>query len=114
MVVGIVEESGIVFIDEAYNLGSGMRQTVYQKEAVDELTYCMTEDKHKGRTIVVLAGYEREMDEMLTSVNPGFASRFVTRLEFPEWDEDDVLDYLKAAATYTKAIKAAADHGIEK
>ena len=23
-------------------------------------------------------------------------------------------DYLKAAATYTKAIKAAADHGIEK
>jgi len=89
---------GIVFIDEAYNLGSGMRQTIYQKEAVDELTYCMTEDKHIGRTIVVLAGYEREMDDMLTSVNPGFASRFVTRLEFPEWDEDDVLDYLKAAA----------------
>ena len=37
---------GLVFIDEAYNLGGsrGMRASLYAQEAVDQLTYCMTED----------------------------------------------------------------------
>ena len=88
---------GLVFIDEAYNLGGsrGMRASLYAQEAVDQLTYCMTEDSHKGRTIVVLAGYEREMNDMLASANPGFRSRFKQRIAMPDWDAADVVEYLR-------------------
>ena len=92
---------GLVFIDEAYNLGGsgGRRASLYAQEAVDQLTYCMTEDTHKGRTIVVLAGYEREMNEMLASANPGFRSRFKQRIAMPDWDAADVVEYLRRRCT---------------
>ena len=88
---------GLVFIDEAYNLGGsrGRGASLYAQEAVDQLTYCMTEDSHKGRTIVVLAGYEREMNDMLASANPGFRSRFKQRIAMPDWDAADVVEYLR-------------------
>ena len=89
---------GMVFIDEAYNLGGGRggggRGTLYAQEAVDQLTYCMTEDSHKDRTIVVVAGYEREMDAMFSGANAGFRSRFKQRVVFPDWDAADVVEYL--------------------
>jgi len=66
---------------------------------VDQLTYCMTEDTHKGRTIVVLAGYEREMNEMFASANPGFRSRFKQRIAMPDWDAADVVEYLRRRCT---------------
>ncbi|KOO53391.1 p-loop containing nucleoside triphosphate hydrolase protein [Chrysochromulina tobinii] len=92
---------GLVFIDEAYNLGGsgGRRVSLYAQEAVDQLTYCMTEDTHKGRTIVVLAGYEREMNEMLANANPGFRSRFKQRIVMPDWDAADVVEYLRRRCT---------------
>ena len=92
---------GLVFIDEAYNLGGsrGRGASLYAQEAVDQLTYCMTEDSHKGRTIVVLAGYEREMNDMLASANPGFRSRFKQRIAMPDWDAADVVEYLRRRCT---------------
>ena len=87
---------GMVFIDEAYNLGGGgMRGGLYAKEAVDQLTFNMTEPQYKGKSIVVLAGYEKEMDAMLAAANPGFRSRFKQRITFPDWDAADVVEYLR-------------------
>lgn len=43
---------GMVFIDEAYNLGG---RSLYAKEAVDQLTFCMTDKPYKGKSVVVLA-----------------------------------------------------------
>ena len=48
---------GMVFIDEAYNLGGGRSGGgLYAKEAVDQLTFCMTDRPYKGKSVVVLAG----------------------------------------------------------
>ena len=87
---------GMVFIDEAYNLGGGgLRGGLYAKEAVDQLTFNMTQGGYKGKSVVVLAGYESEMDAMLAAANPGFRSRFKQRITFPDWDASDVVEYLR-------------------
>ena len=43
----------------------------------------MTQGPYKGKSVVVLAGYEGEMDKMLAAANPGFRSRFKQRISFP-------------------------------
>jgi stage V sporulation protein K len=100
---------GMVFIDEAYNLGGGgMRGGLFAKEAVDQLTFNMTEPQYKGKSIVVLAGYEKEMDAMLDAVNPGFRRRFKQRITFPDWDAADVVEYLRRRCA-KKAFALAAE-----
>jgi thiol-disulfide isomerase/thioredoxin len=99
---------GMVFIDEAYNLGGGgMRGGLFAKEAVDQLTFNMTEPQYKGKSIVVLAGYEKEMDAMLAAANPGFRSRFKQRITFPDWDAADVVEYLRRRCAKKAFVLAA-------
>lgn len=62
---------GVLFVDEAYSLVQGTEDS-YGLEAVATLIKEM-EDK-RGELIVVLAGYEKEMDDFFES-NPGFKSR---------------------------------------
>lgn len=67
----------VLFVDEAYRLTEGHFAT----EAVNELTDLLTKPQFKGKLVVVLAGYEDQMDEMM-SVNPGLASRFPETITF--------------------------------
>ncbi|KAH8764344.1 ATPases of the AAA+ class [Diaporthe sp. PMI_573] len=77
----------VLFIDEAYRLGAsyngrqGARYT-YGKEAVDEIVNLTTHPRYKNRLVVVLAGYDRDINHLLT-INPGFRSRFSEVIEFP-------------------------------
>lgn len=64
----------VLFIDEAYRLGQGH----FAQEAVDELVGLLTNETYKGKIIVILAGYEQEMNSLM-KVNTGLSSRF------PEW-----------------------------
>eukprot|EP00435_Cladocopium_sp_Y103_P070509 s810_g35.t1 len=67
---------GVLFIDEAYALDS------FGQEAVDTLIKEM-EDKRKN-VIVILAGYEAEMDSFFDS-NPGFKSRVPFTFRFEDY-----------------------------
>lgn len=67
----------ILFIDEAYRLGDGL----FAKEAVDELVSNLTLERFRGKIIVILAGYDQEMNDML-AVNPGLSSRFTEEVIF--------------------------------
>lgn len=67
----------VLFIDEAYRLGDGP----YGKEATDELVDCLTKQQYKNKMIVVLAGYEGEINRLL-AVNPGLSSRFPEEIFF--------------------------------
>ena len=52
--------------------------------------------------IVILAGYPAEMAE-LVGANPGFSSRFPTTINFPDYDDDElvaILELLAGAAEY--------------
>ena len=74
---------GILFIDEAYNLGEGQ----FGKEACDTLVAAMTSREHSSVTVVI-AGYADAIHEML-DVNSGLKSRF-TRVRYrcdPHWTQ---------------------------
>ncbi|KAG2151638.1 P-loop containing nucleoside triphosphate hydrolase protein [Suillus bovinus] len=61
----------VLFVDEAYRLSNGH----FAQEAIDEVVGLMTNEKFMNKMVIVLAGYEKEMNTLL-SVNPGLASRF--------------------------------------
>lgn len=67
----------VLFIDEAYRLGEGH----FAKEAVDELVSTLTLEQYRGRIVVILAGYDKEINDML-AVNPGISSRFTEEIIF--------------------------------
>ena len=48
----------------------------------------MTEPERAASTVIVLAGYRKEMQQML-SRNSGLASRFQVKVEFPDWTSDE-------------------------
>ena len=80
---------GVLFIDEAYSLvneGDGQSDR-FGNEAVQTLLKRAEDDR--DRLVVVLAGYEKEMDAFLTT-NPGLASRFATRITFPSYSADEL------------------------
>ncbi|MGW5878640.1 AAA family ATPase [Nocardiopsis terrae] len=80
---------GVLFVDEAYSLvneGDGQADR-FGNEAVQTLLKRAEDDR--GRLVIVLAGYEKEMDAFLAS-NPGLASRFATRISFPSYSSAEL------------------------
>ena len=74
---------GTLFIDEAYSLTS--RQASGQDfgtEAIETLLKFM--EDNRGRLVIIVAGYDREMREFLNS-NPGLRSRFTNVISFPDY-----------------------------
>ncbi|UFU01373.1 AAA family ATPase [Radiobacillus kanasensis] len=81
---------GVLFIDEAYSLFRGEKD--FGKEAIDTLVDEMT--KHNENLIVILAGYEQEMKQFISS-NPGLESRFKKYLHFMDYNADELLEITK-------------------
>ena len=74
---------GLLFIDEAYELGDDL----YGKEALTTLLAALTDPTYKGMTVVV-AGYPDDLNRMFAQ-NPGLKSRFQHCLDFPDWSPED-------------------------
>ncbi|WP_371925816.1 AAA family ATPase [Halobacillus sp. A5] len=79
---------GVLFIDEAYSLHSKGRDD-FGKEAIETLIDEMT--KHNENLVVILAGYQYEMQQLINS-NPGLDSRFKKYFHFPDYTETELLD----------------------
>lgn len=82
---------GVLFIDEAYSLidnaSSNGTTTNYGEEAIAVLLKKM--EDYRGRFGVILAGYQTEMKNMLSS-NPGLESRIQFTLEFPDYTREEL------------------------
>ncbi|MBV9381320.1 MAG: AAA family ATPase, partial [Streptosporangiaceae bacterium] len=81
---------GVLFIDEAYSLvneGDGQTDR-FGIEAVQ--TLLKRAEDNRENLIIVLAGYEKQMETFLAS-NPGLASRFATRVRFPSYSPPELL-----------------------
>ncbi|PRX97360.1 AAA family ATPase [Allonocardiopsis opalescens] len=81
---------GVLFIDEAYSLvnaGDGQPDR-FGNEAVQTLLKRAEDDR--DNLVIVLAGYEKEMESFLGS-NPGLSSRFGTRVHFPSYSPAELL-----------------------
>jgi hypothetical protein len=80
--------NGILFIDEAYGLLT-RSDDAYGHEAIQTLVKRMEDDRH--RLVVILAGYEEPMRQLLRS-NPGLSSRFNRFLTFSDYLPDELLE----------------------
>ena len=78
---------GVLFIDEAYLLGSGSDGSIY--EAVGVLLDVL-ENKRED-ILVILAGYEKDMNRFL-DLNQGLASRLPERIRFGDYNERELLE----------------------
>jgi hypothetical protein len=68
----------VLFVDEAYRLGQGQ----FAQEAIDELVDNITKPKFAGKMVIILAGYDNDMNNLLR-VNEGLSSRFADEILFP-------------------------------
>lgn len=86
-------KGGILFIDEAYSLmGRGDGDRDFGRNVIDTLMTYLSEPNND--LIVVLAGYSKEMSKLLNT-NPGLASRFPIRYEFPNYSAKELLQIAK-------------------
>jgi len=83
---------GVLFIDEAYQLDP-KRGGPYMTEVVDKLVGALTSEEFQNKLLVVLAGYDADMDQMLKT-NPGLKSRFTGRLHFNDMKPSTVVELL--------------------
>ena len=74
----------MLFIDEAYRLYDPLGRS-YMQEAVDEIVTLLTEERFRGKMVVVFAGYSGQMSELLDKVNPGLKSRVGDVVDFPDF-----------------------------
>ncbi|KAK1764125.1 P-loop containing nucleoside triphosphate hydrolase protein [Phialemonium atrogriseum] len=92
----------VLFIDEAYRLtgsGGGGRGLQggggsFNDEAIGELVDCMTKPRYLRKMIIVLAGYDREMDALARS-NAGLRGRFATEVTFAAMEPARCLEHLR-------------------
>lgn len=86
---------GVLFIDEAYALNDGYTHKSYGDEAIATLVELI--ENHRHDTIVILAGYPKEMNEFL-SVNPGLHGRIPHILNFNNYSVSEMLEIAKHMA----------------
>ena len=82
----VIKESlgGVLFIDEAYSLGSQEKRDSFSKECID--TLCEALSDHKDNLMVIIAGYETDLNECFFKSNQGLESRFTWRLKIDDYN----------------------------
>lgn len=78
---------GVIFIDEAYSLMNGEKDD-YGKEALDQINAFLSEEK--GKTIMILAGYEKDLDARVFDSNPGLRRRFGWHFSIKPYTADEL------------------------
>ncbi|MFC5187888.1 AAA family ATPase [Actinomadura harenae] len=86
---------GVLFIDEAYRLSRGGERD-FGQEAIDTLVPEM--ENRRGRLVVIAACYTEEIEAFLAA-NPGLASRFTLRIDFPPYKVEELVAILRNLAT---------------
>jgi probable Rubsico expression protein CbbX len=79
---------GVLFIDEAYYLYKPDNERDYGQEAIEILLQVM--ENQRDDLVVILAGYADRMEQFYQS-NPGFRSRIAHHIDFPDYDEAELL-----------------------
>ncbi|WFU50102.1 CbbX protein [Sinorhizobium terangae] len=79
---------GVLFIDEAYYLYRPDNERDYGQEAIEILLQVM--ENNRDDLVVILAGYADRMDRFFES-NPGFRSRIAHHIDFPDYDDGELL-----------------------
>jgi hypothetical protein len=91
----LVSESlgGVLFIDEIYSLGDDS----FSKECADTLCELLSENKDK--LIVIVAGYQNEVNERFFKLNAGLESRFTWRFTIDDYTSAELWKMFKNKIT---------------
>ncbi len=81
---------GVLFIDEAYELYKAGSERDFGTEAITTLLKDV--EDHRGEYTVILAGYKKQMENMLENANPGFKSRFQYKIHIPDYTDDEMVE----------------------
>ena len=79
---------GVLFIDEAYSLGNSEKRDSFAKECIDTLCECLSD--HKDNLMVIIAGYEDELDNCFFNYNQGLNSRFTWRFKIDDYTPNEL------------------------
>jgi SpoVK/Ycf46/Vps4 family AAA+-type ATPase len=89
----VIQESlgGCLFIDEAYSLANKDSQNdSYSKECLD--TLCEALSDHKANLMVILAGYESDLQDTIFRANRGLESRFIWRFVLDDYSAKELME----------------------
>ena len=86
----VIKESlgGVLFIDEAYALGNSDNKDSFAKECID--TLCEALSDNKDNLMVIIAGYEDELNSCFFSYNQGLKSRFPWVFKTDKYSAEDL------------------------
>ncbi len=79
---------GVLFIDEAYALGNSEKRDSFAKECID--TLCEALSDHKENLMVIIAGYENDLNKCFFSYNQGLDSRFTWRFKTDNYTSEEL------------------------
>lgn len=83
----------VLFVDEAYSLTEGEGDSnAYGNEAISVILKFM--EDNRDDFVVIAAGYSDEMERFLSS-NPGLRSRFSRKIEFPDYQVDELVEIFR-------------------
>ena len=80
---------GVLFIDEAYSLASTDSNDSFSKECLD--TLCESLSNHKNDLMVIIAGYEHDLNNTFFKVNRGLESRFIWKFCMEPYTSDELM-----------------------
>ena len=106
----------MLFIDEAYYLYRPDNERDYGQEAIEILLQVM--ENQREDLVVILAGYADRMEKFFT-LNPGFRSRIAHHVDFPDYDNAELLSISQTMLErqnyrLSEAAKVAMSEYIEK
>jgi len=88
---------GVLFIDEAYSLIHKDQNDSFSKECIDVL--CEALSDHKDDLMVIIAGYEDELENTFFKANQGLESRFIWRFRLHSYNAEELLNIFKKKVT---------------
>jgi SpoVK/Ycf46/Vps4 family AAA+-type ATPase len=80
---------GVLFIDEAYSLANEDKEDMFSKECLD--TLCEALSDHKDNLMVIIAGYENELNNRFFTANSGLESRFIWKFKTETYSPKELM-----------------------
>jgi hypothetical protein len=81
---------GVLFLDEAYSLGSSDKRDSFSKEAIDMINIYLSEKKNEF--MFIIAGYEDDIEDCFFAYNKGLKRRFNTFFNIPPYTSMELKD----------------------
>ena len=91
---------GVIFLDEAYSLGNEEKKDSFSKEAIDMINQYLSEKKNEF--MMIIAGYDTELDKCFFSYNPGLKRRFSSYYNIEEYSYNELIDIFKIKISKSK------------